>query len=147
MSTGEGARKAPVCRPPFLISNCTLYVQALKFYWLSNGSWVLHKQDNSVSYFVSITLPGKSKKKAEQKLRFCLCNSWKLYSCNILNSYFYLRCLNFKSFFFLVGYINGIVNVCFQDMMQNVFHKQLLKCERLSVWIAYFIQVQYVNTV
>lgn len=55
--------------------------------------------------------------------------------------------MNFNFYFFLTGFINDIVNVCFQDMVHNVFHKQLLKCDRLSVWIACFMQVQYVNTV
>lgn len=51
-----------------------------------------------------------SLKKAEQSMTLFLYNAWNLYCRNLSNSYFYLRCVNFKSFF------NGIHkwhNKCF----------------------------------
>lgn len=32
-----------------------------------------------------------------------------------------------------MGHIDDIINICFQDMVDNVFHKQLVKCDRLSI--------------
>lgn len=136
-STGEGARKLPVCRPPhFLISNYTLYVRALKFYWVSNESWVLHEKDTAL-LILWASASQESLKKAEQKLRFCLCNPWNLYSCNILKLFLF-KMFKFQIFFlFLLGDINGTVNVCFQDTVQNIFHKAVTE-----MW-----EVEYANSI